>query len=66
MYTHFDEEVPGFHMYGCDIVLENNERARALGRQARRFVEEKYDWEVTLQPLDELTDRLLQQKATTA
>ena len=49
----------------CEL-LENNERARALGRQARRFVEEKYDWEVTLQPLDELTDRLLQQKATTA
>ena len=43
----------------CDL-LRDSERARELGRKARRFVEQHYDWEVCLEPLDrilaELTD----------
>ena len=33
-------------------------RARALGERARRFVEERYDWEVCLAPLDGIMQRL--------
>jgi sugar transferase (PEP-CTERM/EpsH1 system associated) len=32
-------------------------RARELGARGRRFVEEHYDWDVTLRPLDELLAR---------
>ncbi|MDP6408515.1 MAG: TIGR03087 family PEP-CTERM/XrtA system glycosyltransferase [Planctomycetota bacterium] len=39
----------------CDL-LEADERARALGAAAREFVEEHYDWEVALAPLDELLE----------
>jgi len=35
-------------------LLRDPERARELGRRARRFVEERYDWEVVLAPLDDL------------
>ncbi len=40
-------------------LLGDGERARALGRQARAFVEERYDWERCFDPLDALADRLL-------
>ncbi len=33
-------------------LLADPERARTLGARGRRFVEERYDWEVTLAPLD--------------
>jgi sugar transferase (PEP-CTERM/EpsH1 system associated) len=39
-------------------LLDAPEPARELGRRARRFVEQHYDWEVVLRPLDELVARL--------
>ena len=39
-------------------LLRRPEEARALGRRARRFVEEHYDWEVVFEPLDRLLERL--------
>src|SRR5688572_25928329 len=39
-------------------LLEDGERASALGRAAREFVEAHYDWETCLQPLDALVARL--------
>ena len=41
----------------CDL-LESPERARNLGAAGRNFVEARYDWEVVLEPLDELLSRL--------
>ena len=41
----------------CDL-LRDSDRARELGRRARRFVEENNDWEICLRPLDELLERL--------
>jgi len=39
-------------------LLRDTERTRELGAQARRFVEERYDWEACLQPLDDILNRL--------
>jgi len=39
-------------------LLRDTERARTLGQAARMYVEEHYDWEVCLQPLDEMLNRL--------
>ncbi len=39
-------------------LLEDPEQGRALGMRGRRFVEERYDWEVVFDPLDELVARL--------
>jgi sugar transferase (PEP-CTERM/EpsH1 system associated) len=41
-----------------DALLADPRRARELGARGRRFVEERYDWEVTLRPLDDLLARL--------
>ena len=38
-------------------LLQDPERARALGRAGRDFVERTYDWEACLSPLDEILDR---------
>ncbi len=38
-------------------LLAAPERARELGRAARTFVEENYDWEVTLRPLDRMLEK---------
>lgn len=38
-------------------LLDAPERALELGRAGRRFVEERYDWEVALAPLDDLVAR---------
>jgi len=43
-------------------LLDDPRRARELGRTGRRFVEENYDWEVCLQPLDEILARLTVQR----
>ena len=45
-------------------LLADATKARALGRRGREFVEANYDWEVVLQPLDQLLARL--SLATTA
>ena len=39
-------------------LLADPNRARELGARGRRFVEERYDWETVLRPLDELLARL--------
>ena len=39
-------------------LLDDPARARALGARGRGFVEQRYDWEVVLAPLDELLGRL--------
>ena len=39
-------------------LLDAPEAARELGRRARRFVEQNYDWEVVFRPLDDLVARL--------
>ena len=41
----------------CSL-LEDRPAARELGARGRRFVEERYDWEVCLEPLDEILARL--------
>jgi sugar transferase (PEP-CTERM/EpsH1 system associated) len=38
-------------------LLADPERARALGRRGREFVERNYDWEAVFNPLDELLAR---------
>lgn len=43
-------------------LLDEPASARELGARGRRFVEERYDWETTLRPLDGLLERF----ATTA
>ncbi|MEM7518117.1 MAG: glycosyltransferase, partial [Planctomycetota bacterium] len=42
--------------FAKDVIelLKDRERARALGRQGRSFVEGTYDWERCLEPLDEM------------
>lgn len=62
------EGTPGEHFLLADDVgaqveavcalLSDNARARALGDAGRRFVEERYDWEACLAPLDALLARL--------
>jgi sugar transferase (PEP-CTERM/EpsH1 system associated) len=37
-------------------LLQDSERARGLGRAARAFVEEHYDWEACLRPLDTILE----------
>lgn len=39
-------------------LLADEARAKALGARGRAFVEERYDWEVCLQPLDAILERL--------
>ena len=39
-------------------LLRDSEATRELGRQARRFVEEHYDWEACLRPLDGILEQL--------
>jgi sugar transferase (PEP-CTERM/EpsH1 system associated) len=39
-------------------LLRDRDRARDLGLAGRRFVEENYDWEACLQPLDEVLERI--------
>jgi sugar transferase (PEP-CTERM/EpsH1 system associated) len=39
-------------------LLRDSEATRELGRQARRFVEERYDWEACLRPLDGILEQL--------
>ncbi len=38
-------------------LLREPDQAARIGASARRFVEEKYDWEVALKPLDEIIER---------
>ena len=38
-------------------LLDNPDKARALGQTGRQFVEDHYDWEVTLAKLDEILTR---------
>jgi colanic acid/amylovoran biosynthesis glycosyltransferase len=40
-------------------LLEHPEEGAQLGRRGRAFVEERYDWEVVFDPLDELLARLV-------
>jgi sugar transferase (PEP-CTERM/EpsH1 system associated) len=40
-------------------LLERPDEALALGRRARAFVEERYDWEAVFEPLDRLLERLV-------
>ena len=39
----------------CSL-LADTEKARTLGAAGRRYVEEHYDWEVTLGHLDEILE----------
>jgi glycosyltransferase involved in cell wall biosynthesis len=57
------DDVPSQVEAICGLLVDR-ERARELGRAARTFVEEHYDWERCLRPLDELTDRLLAKYGT--
>ncbi|MEZ6020954.1 MAG: glycosyltransferase [Planctomycetota bacterium] len=45
---------PAEHARMVVELLQNPAKARALGQAGRRFVEDHYDWEVTLAPLDGL------------
>lgn len=45
---------PAEHASMVVRLMADPEAARALGRAARQFVEDHYDWEVTLQPLDRI------------
>jgi sugar transferase (PEP-CTERM/EpsH1 system associated) len=47
-------------------LLAAPDAARELGRRARRFVEQSYDWEVVFRPLDELVARLAPKSAAGA
>lgn len=47
-------------------LLEDRARADELGRAGRRLVEQRYDWEVVLAPLDELLARLSPRAAARA
>ena len=44
-------------------LLREPRRALQLGDAARRFVEDNYDWEVALAPLDEIVERCRQARA---
>ncbi len=37
-------------------LLDNPDKAQELGRIGRKFVEDNYDWEVTLKPLDDIIE----------
>jgi polysaccharide biosynthesis protein PslH len=45
----------------CSL-LEDRAAARELGARGRRFVEERYDWELCLEPLDRILKRLEQER----
>ncbi len=47
------DEVPGQVEAICGL-LQDSAKAAQLGEQARRFVEENYDWEACLRPLDDI------------
>jgi glycosyltransferase involved in cell wall biosynthesis len=51
------DEAAGFADHVLEL-LKDPERARALGRAGRDFVERTYDWEACLAPLDEILDRV--------
>ena len=51
------DEAAGFADHVVEL-LQDPERARALGRAGRDFVERTYDWEACLAPLDEILDRV--------
>lgn len=51
------DEAAGFADHVVEL-LKDPERARALGRAGRDFVERTYDWEACLAPLDEILDRV--------
>ncbi|MCA9000377.1 MAG: TIGR03087 family PEP-CTERM/XrtA system glycosyltransferase [Planctomycetes bacterium] len=48
---------PAEHARMVIDLLDHPEKAQALGRAGRAFVEANYDWEVTLRPLDELLEQ---------
>lgn len=50
------DDAAGFADTVVDL-LTDQARARELGAAARRFVEQRYDWEVVFRPLDELVAR---------
>jgi polysaccharide biosynthesis protein PslH len=50
------DDVTAFADHVCSL-LEDTERAAELGRAARTFVEENYDWEVVFQHLDVVIGR---------
>ena len=51
-------EDPDSFAQAVESLLRSPERARELGAAGRKFVEDHYDWEVCLQPLDELVASL--------
>ena len=51
------DDAPGQIDAVCDL-LRDSERARQLGERARAFVEEHYDWETCLRPLDQIIAKL--------
>ncbi len=51
------DDAPGQIDAVCDL-LRDSTRARALGERARTFVEQHYDWEVCLKPLDQILAKL--------
>ncbi len=56
------DEAGAFAEAVCDL-LDRPEEARALGRRARGFVEQNYDWEEVFRPLDELLERCAAERA---
>ena len=52
-----EDEVGGQVEAICGL-LRDPARARALGQAGREFVEQEYDWEITLRPLDRLLERI--------
>jgi sugar transferase (PEP-CTERM/EpsH1 system associated) len=50
------DDVEGLSRAVCALLGEPA-RARELGARARRFVEDRYDWEVVFRPLDDLLAR---------
>ncbi|MFT5198492.1 MAG: sugar transferase (PEP-CTERM/EpsH1 system associated) [Planctomycetota bacterium] len=45
---------PAEHARMVIDLIENPDKASELGRVGRKFVEDNYDWEVTLKPLDDI------------
>ncbi|MEW6073510.1 MAG: TIGR03087 family PEP-CTERM/XrtA system glycosyltransferase [Planctomycetota bacterium] len=56
---------PGAQAEAIARLLADRGEARRLGERARRFVAERYDWEVTLAPLDALIERLATREGQT-
>ncbi len=66
--TRGTEGEPGRHFLVADdaeeqtraivALLTDRGRALELGRAAREFVEERYDWEAVLAPLDRILERM--------